>query len=242
MKIIKYKKLQNGKYEIELDNNEKIKIYEDVILKENLLWKKEIDNLDDLLKKNNDYEIEDIAMKRLSHHVESVNGMKNYLKKKGYEDEIITKVINKLTEKNYLNDNYYAKCYVLEHINLTNDGPLKIKKHLDELEINYNDYSEYLNIDNNIWYERIKKYLDKQQKVNKKSIYIFKNKMLINLINLGYEKEMINECLNNISISNQNELKEKEKEKIRIKLSRKYSGDELERKIKEKLYQKGFFE
>ena len=28
----------------------------------------------------------------------------------------------------------------------------------------------------------------------------------------------------------------------RDKLARKYSGDELERKLKEKLYQKGFFE
>ena len=132
MKIIKYKKLKNGKYEVELDNNEKVKIYEDVILKENLLWKKEVNNLDELLKKNNDYEIEDVAIKRLSHHVESVNGMKNYLQKKGYDNTLISKVIEKLINKGYLNDNYYAKCYINEHLNLTNDGPLKIKKHLDE--------------------------------------------------------------------------------------------------------------
>ena len=65
--------------------------------------------------------------------------------------------------------------------------------------------------------------------------------MLINLINLGYDREMINECLNNIKIDNQDELKKKEEEKIRKKLERKYQGDELERKIKEKLYQRGFF-
>ena len=47
--------------------------------------------------------------------------------------------------------------------------------------------------------------------------------MLINLINLGYDKEMINDCLNKISIDNLDELKEKEKEKIRKKLERKYS-------------------
>ena len=66
--------------------------------------------------------------------------------------------------------------------------------------------------------------------------------MLINLVNLGYDKEMINGCLNKISIDNLDELKNIEKEKIRKKLSRKYTGDELERKIKEKLFQKGFFE
>ena len=65
--------------------------------------------------------------------------------------------------------------------------------------------------------------------------------MLMNLINMGYEKEMINECLSNITINNQDELKEKEIIKIRKKLERKYTGEQLERKIKEKLYQQGFF-
>ncbi len=240
MKIIRYKKIKNGKYELELDNNEKIKLYEDIILKENLLWKKEIDDVNLLLKKNSDFEIEDVAIKRISHHVESIKGMENYLIKKGYDNDIVKNVIDKLVNKGYLNDDYYAKCYINEHINLTNDGPLKIRKHLDELEIS--DYDEYLDINDDIWYDRIKKYLDKQQKINKKSIYVFKNKMLMNLINLGYEREMINECLSHVYLSNQSDLRNKEEEKLRIKLARKYTGDELERKIKEKLYQKGFFE
>ena len=57
MKIVKYKKLAGSKYEVELENSEKIKLYEDVILKENLLWKKEINDVDELLRKNKDYEI-----------------------------------------------------------------------------------------------------------------------------------------------------------------------------------------
>ena len=142
----------------------------------------------------------------------------------------------------YLNDNYYAKCYILDHINLSIDGPLKIIKHLENLDISYNDYREYLNYDEEFWKDRIKNYINKQLKINKKSIYLFKNKMLINLINLGYDKELINSCLNNITMENQDDLKNKEIEKLRVKLSRKYTGDELERKIKEKLYQKGFFE
>ena len=242
MKIIKYNKLKNNKYEIILENNEKIKVYEDVILKENLLWKKEIDDIDKLLEKNKDYEIEDTALKRLSHHVESINGMRDYLIKKGYSNESVSNLIDKLINKGFLNDNYYAKCYITNQINLSNDGPLKIKKHLDDLEINEDIYNEYLDMDSNIWCERIKKYLDKQIKLNKKSIYVFKNKMLINLINLGYDRGLINECLSHISIDNQDELRKKEEEKIRKKLERKYSSEELERKIKEKLYQKGFFE
>lgn len=242
MKIIKYKKISSNKYELILDNNEKIKLYEDVILKENLLWKKEINDLDNLLKINSEYEIYDIALKRISSHVESKKGMDNYLNKKGYDNKNIQDVIDKLINMGYLNDNYYAKCYITDHINLSMDGPRKIIKYLKDLDISYSDYQEYLNYDDEFWKERIKNYLVKQLKVNKKSLYVFKNKMLINLINLGYDKELINSCLSNITIDNQDDLKIKEEEKIRIKLERKYTGDELERKIKEKLYQKGFFE
>ena len=47
MQISKYKKLKNNIYEVTLENDEKIKLYEDVILKEELLLKKEIDDIED---------------------------------------------------------------------------------------------------------------------------------------------------------------------------------------------------
>jgi hypothetical protein len=42
MKIIKYEKKGNDQYKIYLENNQTINLYEDVILKHNLLYKKEI--------------------------------------------------------------------------------------------------------------------------------------------------------------------------------------------------------
>ena len=172
----------------------------------------------------------------------SVYGMKEYLSKKKYHDDDIEKVIKKLIDKGYLNDEYYAKCYINDHINLSQDGPYKIIKHLENNNITSDIYAKYLHQYDNIWRDRIGKYVNKNLKTNKKSSYFFKNKMLINLINLGYEKEMINDILNHVSINNISELKEIEKNKIRKKLERKYIGDELERKIKEKLWQKGFYD
>ena len=242
MRISKYKKLKNNKYEVILENNEKITLYEDIILKEELLLKKEINNLSRLTKINEEYEIYNVALKYLSHHVMSIFGMKEYLLRKKYSEEDINKTIDKLIKSGYLNDSYYAKCYISDHINLSNDGPYKIIKHLEDNNISSSIYAEYLSKYDSLWQERIEKYIEKQKKINKKSSYFFKNKMLMNLINLGYEKEMINDCLNKVTIDNLDELKEIEKNKIRKKLERKYSGDELERKIKEKLFQKGFFE
>ena len=51
MKIDKYKKLRNGKYELIMENGEGIQLYEDTILKYNLLLTKSIDiNNKDLIK------------------------------------------------------------------------------------------------------------------------------------------------------------------------------------------------
>ena len=242
MQISKYKKLKNNIYEVTLENDEKIKLYEDVILKEELLLTKEITDLKRITEINNKYEVYEVALKYLNHHVMSIKGMKEYLSKKKYNEKDIDETIDKLIKNGYLNDSYYAKCYINDHVNLSNDGPYKMIKHLEELDINSSIYAEYLSKYNDIWKDRIDKYINKNLKVNKKSTYYFKSKMLMNLINLGYEKEMINDCLNKVSIDNLDELKEKEKEKIQRKLERKYTDDELERKIKEKLFQKGFFD
>ena len=54
MKIEKIKKTKSGKYILELDNNEKITTYDEVILNNNLLFNKEIDcNLFNKIDKEN---------------------------------------------------------------------------------------------------------------------------------------------------------------------------------------------
>lgn len=57
-------------------------------------------------------------------------------------------------------------------------------------------------------------------------------------MNLGYAREDINEVLTNVHLSS--DMVNKEIEKIYNKLSRKYDGDELIYKLKNKLYSKGF--
>lgn len=243
MKIVKYKKISGNKYQVTLENNEKVNLYEDVILDKELLLKKEIDDLETLLNANNKYDIYEQALKYINVRLRSVYEMKEFLVKKGYLEDDINKTIDKLIKNGYLNDEYYSKCYINDRFNLSLDGPLKIKKYLESMNINYDVFYKYLEVfSDEVVCERINKYLSKQLKVNKKSIYIFKNKMLINLYNLGYEKVDINRALMNINSANQDELKLKEEEKLYKKLSRKYSGEELKRKVREKLYQKGFFE
>lgn len=69
---------------------------------------------------------------------------------------------------------------------------------------------------------------------------MLKNKIISYLSSLGYQKDVIFNSLNNIDIKNDNQLYKKEYEKVYNKLSRKYSGDELLYKVRQKMYSLGF--
>ncbi len=237
MQILKFKKVNNYEYDLYLDNNEIIRLYEDVIIKEELLLSKKIDNLDLLLEKNNYYVAYHDSLKYLNKGLKSKLEVSNYLSKK-YPNDIITKIMERLINNHYIDDEYYLESYIKDRIKLSFDGPEKIKYNLKTKGINVSDITDYF--DSKLESNRIKDYINKQIKSNKKSNAMFKSKMLLNLSNLGYNRELINNALSSIKVDDTDQRK-KEEEKIRIKLSKKYSGIELERKIKEKLYQKGYF-
>ena len=137
MKINKFKKVGTNKYKIYFDNDI-LTVYEDVILKYNLLYKKDID--DDLLheinKDNFKASIYDTAIKYISIRMRSVKELREYLTKKKFECKNIDEVIDRLLHENILNDSNFARCYVNDKLLLTNNRPDKIKSDLMRLGIN----------------------------------------------------------------------------------------------------------
>ncbi len=121
------------------------------------------------------------------------------------------------------------------------DGPNKIKKELSDNGIDNNTIEEVIEeYTKDIELERIEKIVNKQIKLNKnKGSNLLKKKINMYLINLGYNYDSINTILNSVKISD-NDLYKKEYDKLYNTLSKKYSGKELEYKLKQKLYQKGF--
>lgn len=243
MKITKIKKIGSGKYNLILDNNEKIVTYDNVILNNDLLFKKEIDNnlYQKLNQDTNYYNIYNKCVKLIGIRLRSEKEINEHLEKNNVTDILKEKIVSELKTQNLINDEKFAKAFILDKINFNNYGPLKIKKLLAEHNIEENIInSELSKIDSEIYYEKIKKFVDKKVSTNRKySNYMLKQKIMTDLINLGFSKEDINSCLNEIE-TNDNNLIEKNFEKIYNKLSIKYSGNELKYKIKEKLYQKGF--
>ncbi len=241
MKIEKYKKTGKNKYKVYLEDGSDIVLHEDVILKYNMLLTKEIENLEEVCNYNLKYELYDKALSFISRRERSEKEIKVYLEKYTKDYDLIDKIINKLKDSNLINKDLYMKSYINDKINFTNYGPLKIKSDLLNLGFSEEEILENLSkFDNNLIQERIDKYINKQLKSNKKSLYFFKNKMLVNLINLGYERNDIVSCLDKVSVDSQ-KLKELEIAKLQKKYGKKYQGEELEKIIKRKLYEHGFF-
>ena len=244
MKINKFTKEKNGMYKLTLENDILL-VHEDLILKYDLLLKKELtDSLREKIEEENlIYVAYNLSIKYLATRARSEKEIYEYLSKKEVDDKVIKECIQLLKKNNYINDELFAKAYINDKINLSNDGPYKIRRSLNELgikdEIIDNNIKEFTY---ELEEEKVNKIIDKQIKINhNKSAYILKNKIQNNLINLGYSTSIVNECLSKISFKDDTDLKKKEYDKLYKKLSRKYSGTELEYKIKEKMYARGFY-
>ena len=86
MEIKSYKKCSNNRYEVSLSNGEKYKIYDDLILKYELLINKNINNkrLEELLDENKLYDAYYQAISYIAYKMRSKKEIKDYLKKKDY--------------------------------------------------------------------------------------------------------------------------------------------------------------
>lgn len=243
MQITKFIKKSGSKYNVYFSNGTYLTIHEDVILKYNLLLNKElnIDELDNIEKDNNRYLVYDMALKYINIKLRCEREIKEYLKKKNIEEELINNTVEKLKKDGYLDSKLYIKSYIQDKINLNNLGPNKIKKDLMTLGFNANDIDDELNkIDNDEVYIKLNRLIDKKiSQIKNYSGLILKKKIIDYFIDKGYNKEDIERILNSKDLTNKDQYK-KEYDKLYNKYSKKYTGDELERFIKNKLYQKGF--
>lgn len=249
MQINKFKKRGKNKYEILFDN-ETILLYEDVILKYNLLIKKNIDEhlLDEIISENSYYEAYDKALSYIDVKLRTKKEIEEYLSKKGFDSKYIEYSIKKINDLGLLNDELYAKSYINDKINLTLDGPYKIKNDLLNLNIDENIINKYLNEFNDIWKDRMDKIINKKKKIMKeKSYFMYVNKLKSELYSKGYYENDINEKLSNISYESNAIEKDidkairkykNDKNKIINYLLRKgYSYDEIKNNIREVNYE-----
>lgn len=199
MKIEKYELINNGQYKIYLSDGTILKINSDVIINNNLLYKKEIDNtlLNKILKENDNANIYNKCVKYISVRLRSKKEIIDYLKKLNIDNT--ADIIDKLTKNNLINDEVFTKAFIKDKINFTSYGPYRIRQELNKYNIDNEIIDKYIkDIDEEILIGKIDKQINKMIKSNRKySSNILKSKIYNNLYNNGFDKDMIINILNN---------------------------------------------
>ena len=242
MKILKYKKGKKNEYKVQTDDKE-YTLYDDIIIKYELLLKKEIDKKewDYILKENHILAAYYDCLKAINTKLRTAKELRTLLKKKDYQEKEIEYAIERLKTEGYLNHKVYIEAYIHDALTLNIVGESKILKDLEHLGFTAKEIKEELDkVDSQIYLEKIEKYINKKLKANKKSANEFKRKTVFDLVNKGFNKENIENVLNTIEIKDN----EKEIEKIINKLYNKYINKydlyTTKMKIKEYLYSKGY--
>ena len=241
MEIIKFKKDKNNTYKIYFDDENVISLYDDVIVKYNLLVNKVMDTnkFNEIIKYNDFLDGYYKSIKYINKKLRTELEIEKYLIKLNINKKDIDKIIKLLYEDGYLNKELYYKAYINDKYNLSNDGPYKIKNELEKLGYKDEEFVNYLfNLE---WKIKLSNIIYKRIKINHKlSNDMLKNKIVNDLVKLGYDKDSILEILDKSILESDIDILKKELHKIKNKYSNKYNGNELEFKIISYLYKKGF--
>ena len=101
MEITKFKKLKGNQYEIMLDNGLSFKLYDDVIVKYNLLVNKRFDDnfFTEVTNYNDSLDAYYTCIKYLNTKMRSEVELRKYLDKKNISKEVTEKTIERLKKK-----------------------------------------------------------------------------------------------------------------------------------------------
>ena len=142
-----------------------------------------------------------------------------------------------------MDDSSFAKAYINQQLVTTSKGPVKIEKELLNKGVSSDIiYRELAVFSKEEQLEKIKKVAGRLIKSNRsRGGMVLRKKIIYDLQTLGYDISIIEEGLSNVEFTDTKDIQKREYDKLYRKLSKKYSGRELEYKIKEKLYQKGLY-
>lgn len=243
MKIKAFKKEKDNRYTLHFEDGIEMKLYDDVIVKYNLLANKEMDSVkyNEILLYNGRLEAYYKALRYLSKKLRSEKEIKHYLER-DFDEKTIMETIAHLKKDGYLNEEIYLRSYITDQVSLSNNGPYKILQDLLKLGFGEENIRSILdNYDNSVWLLKLEKLVQKKIRTNHNyGSSKLKEKILYDLSGLGYYKWMIEEVIQNSDFSKSSSLLEKEYQKIVTKWQKKYTGKELDFRVKQKLLQKGF--
>ena len=245
MKITKLEK-KKRLYLLELDNDQKLYITEDTIVKYFLSKDKEISE-EELreIKEFAQYSYgKNLALYHLSFKARTTKEVRDYLIKYEIDSEIIDKVVHHLTEEKWVDDRQYARNVIEANLLSGDKGPVLLEQKLQQKGILKSIIQEILtNYDFTEVIDRTtKKLLKKYQ--GKYPLKAIETKIIQGLIAKGFTYSQAKIAFQNLKVEadeeTTNELILKDLEKQYRKYSKKYEGYELQQRLTQSLARKGY--
>ncbi len=200
MKIDKYEKIGVGKYRIYLSNGEVLEIYDDVIVSNELLFKKELDRdlYDKIVRENEIQDKYNSCVKYITVRIRCTKEIEEYLRKKKVSKEDSSLIIDKLVRNKLLDDSVFCECFIKDKLKFTSWGPYRIERELGMYNIGSDIISKYSYLmDDEVVYDKLFKLIKKSIKSNHKlDNNKLRNKIYRNYLNMGFKSDMIVSILN----------------------------------------------
>ncbi len=248
--LIEITKSKGNRYKLIINNNsveEKHIVSENIIIKYNLLSPRELSQFE--YKTIIKVKIEDVLFEKalvfIDFKMRTISEVKKRLRKEVADEELINKVIKKLKDKKFLNDDFYVETYLNEKIEYDLVGPRQIKEKLISKGIHFDLIDQHLiKYEEKYQYDKINTIIKNEikykiKKPYKKAYLSLKQK----LVNKGFSLNIIESSL----LSNKEEIQEMIDElpllkKELTKLLKKYDINKYEDKNKviKSLLSKGF--
>lgn len=192
------------KLEIQKNNKDRVNLYLDekyysgisleLVIREHLKVGLDIDeeHLENLILEDEKGKALAKAIKYIGTNLKTAKQLRDYLSKKDYNRNTINYVLDKLMEYNYLDDENYARAYVLTYS--TKYGKLKLKSQLKSKGVSDEIIDKYLDTASGDSIERVAlKYMK-----NKEFTYDNCQKLSRFLYSRGYEFDEINSLVNKL--------------------------------------------
>lgn len=198
-----------------------------------------------ILNSNKVHDCYQSALKLLMYHDYAASTLAKRLMTKGYSKETVEETISLLEEKNLINDYDYAHEVIAKTLR-HQGGFEKARTHLLKEGIDAKVIDDALSeFDEDLAYQGAKALVDTLIQTNRhRSIRALKQNIRSKLIGRGYSYEIIERVLAEADFTMSDErtdaLLEQEYQKVYKRYVTKYSGKELQYKLKSFLIQKGF--
>lgn len=186
------------------------------------------------------------AIHYVSYRMRSIQEIDTYLRKKDLDEQTVQEIIERLIKEGILNDAAFSRAYVADKMNFTTKGPQLIAQELREKGVAPSIVQQAVaTYSREQQFDTALKWAKKEQRKTNRHAFKKRNEQLkYKLMQKGFPNEIasmvVEEVKGEIDTEEEFALLKIQADKLWRRYSKKYTGFELEHKLKAGLYNRGF--